>query len=237
VQKIHPEDGVDLPPMVLARMSEGFAVLSTKLVLRGLLVAFCTLVWQCPASDSRAADWTVTINTKVIEHCLDYPDSKLQPLIKASVNFEQSLLADNEQEKELYKHGAQPDVAIPPTLYEDIYSSHFRTIGLKRYKQLMVKPGTPGTIKITTSNSALKTEEANAAASSTIRVFLDLLLSNVALRTVQVPREIFDLFVQELQKHGFQIFHPNPETTVNATVVISIRSEPAGKLTYMSYGY
>lgn len=185
---------------------------------------------------ARSADWTVTIKTKVVEKCLDYPDSKLQPLIKTSVNFEQSLLADNEQEKEILKRGGEPDIAIPPTLYEDIFSSHYRTIGLKRYKHLVVKPGTPGTIKIETASS-LPTEEANAAASATVRIFLDLYLSNVALRSVQVPRDVFDSYVQELKKFGFRSEQVIPGRMINALAMISIRSEPAGKSAYLSYGF
>ena len=151
-----------------------------------LLLAFA---WsQVNAAYAGTADWTVTINTSVVDHCLDYPDSKLKPLIKAAIHFQQELLEPSKEDKEMQKLGAEPDIAIPPTLYENHYSSHFRAVGLHRFKQLMLKPATPGKIRITITNSDLRQEEVNAAANATLRLILDLYLNKMFLRSVVVPR-------------------------------------------------
>lgn len=201
------------------------------------IVAACALSWLCATSVSAGtADWTVTISTSVIDRCLEYPDSKLQPLIRSSVHFQQELLEPSKEEKEMEKRGAEADIAIPQTLYENQYSSHFRTIGLHRFKQLMIKPGTPGMIKVTTSNSRLRQEEANAAANTTLRLILDLYLNKMSLRSVLVPRDLFDLYVQELQRYGFRTANVVPGQTLSAVLPLSVRSEPAGRSIYLAYG-
>lgn len=181
-------------------------------------------------------DWVVTVETRVIEKCLAYPNSKLSPLVRASVSFEQALPESAPEDKELIRKGAEPEISIPPTLYEYQYFSHFRTVGLRRFKQLVIKPGTTGTIKINSSNSASRQEEANAAASATVRLYLDLYLNKMPLRSVIVSKDMFDAFIQELQRYGFKSFNIVPGQMTNALVILSIRSDPGGKQQYMSYG-
>ncbi len=204
-----------------------------------MLFAASTCLLACLYASSVHAGttaWTVTIKTSVIDHCLEYPNSKLQPLIKSAVHFQQDLLEPSKEDKELAKYGAEPDIAVPETLYENQYSSHFHAVGLHRFKQLMIKPGTPGSIKIVTSNSSMRHEEVNAAANSTLRLILDLYLNKMALRSVTVPRDIFDLYVQELQRYGFRSANILPGQTLSALVALSVRSEPAGRQVYLSYG-
>lgn len=205
--------------------------------LLGLLAAFsCAFFVLAQPIAAGTADWVVTIETRVVDKCLAYPNSKLSPLIRASVNFEQALLEQAAEDKELARKGAEPEVAVPPTLYENQYFSHFRAVGLRRFKQLIIKPGSTGTIKIISSNSAFRQEEANAAASATVRLYLDLYLNKMPLRSVIVSKDVFEMFVQELQRYGFRSFNIVPGQMTNAVVMLSIRSEPAGKQQYMSYG-
>lgn len=204
-----------------------------------VLFALLTLafVWAHPrAAYAGTADWTVTINTSVVNRCLEYPNSKLKPLIRSAIHFQQELLEPSEEDKEMLKLGAEPDIAIPPTLYENHYSSHFRAVGLRRFKQLMLKPATPGKIRITVSDSPLRQEEVNAAANTTLRLILDLYLNKMFLRSVVVPRDIFDTYVQELQRYGFRTAIIVPGQSIRALVPLSVRSEPAGKSVYLAYG-
>lgn len=211
------------------------------MVLRTLLLSLsttllCALFFYDQPTYAGTADWVINLSTKVVDNCLDYPDSKLKPLIRSSIYFEQGLLEPGPEDKELAKKGAEQEVAIPSTLYENQYSSHFRTIGLRRFKQLMIKPGSTGTIKISTSNSAFKQEEANAAANATCRLFLDLYLNKMPLRSIVVSRDIFDQYIQELQRYGFRTFTVVPGKINSLIFMLSIRSEPAGRQQYMSYG-
>lgn len=184
----------------------------------------------------RNADWVVSIKTNVVEKALNYPNSKLHPLIRTSVSFEQGLLEQTPVDKELAKKGAEPDLDIPQTLYEYHYSSHFRTVGMRRFQELSIKPGTTGTLRISTSRSNLQQEEANAAANATVRLFLDLYMNKMPLRSVIVQGEIFDQYLQEMQRYGFRNFVVVPGQLVSAIVVLNIRSEPSGRQQYMSYG-
>ncbi len=213
------------------------------IVLRNLpsgLLAFllCTIFLAGQSASAGTADWVINLNTSVVDKCLDYPDSKLKPLIRSSIHFEQALLTQTQGEKELEKKKGNddPDVAITPTLYENQYSSHLRTVGLRRFKELIIKPGTTGTIRIATSNSSLRQEEANAAASATVRLFLDLYLNKMPLRSIIVSRDVFDAYIQELQRYGFRNFATVPGRMSNAIIMLSVRSEPAGRQQYMSYG-
>jgi hypothetical protein len=182
------------------------------------------------------ADWVVQIMTKVVEPCLNYPNSKLSPLIRSSIYFEQNVLDPSDVDRELQKRGAEPDAAIPETLYEHLYYSHSRALGLRRYKQLVLKPGTTGTIRITTSSSSNQ-EEISAAVNATIRIYLDLYLNKMPLRSIVVPKDSFDLFIQGMQKHGFRNFTAVPGQFSPSLATLSIRSEPAGRQQYMNYGF
>jgi len=107
---------------------------------------------------------------------------------------------------------------------------------MRRYKQLVIKPGTIGTIKVKTSNSSYKQEEINAAANATIRMYLDLYLNKMPLRSIVVPRDNFDLFIAEMQRHGFRNFTIVPGQFNQSLGALSIRTEPASRQQYMTYG-
>lgn len=202
--------------------------------IAALLIVFATANQN---AFGRNADWVVTIKTKEIEHCLNYPDSKISPVVKATVSFEQGLLEADKTDREIERRGVKPDIAVPPTVYEDIFFSHFRALGMHRYKKMSVKAGTPGTIKVMSAQSPLRQEEASAAANTTLRVFLDLYVQRAALRSVTVSRDIFDLYVQELQRYGFRIANVVPGGSIQAIAMIAVRSEPVGRTQYMSYGF
>lgn len=187
-------------------------------------------------SQGRSADWIISIKTNVVEKALNYPNSKLHPLIRTAVSFEQGLLEQTPVDKELAKKGGEPDVDIPQTLYEYHYSSHYRTIGLRRFKELIIKPGSTGIIRVSTSRSDLLQEEANAAANATVRLYLDLYMNKMPLRSIVVQGEIFDQYLQEMQRYGFRNFVIVPGQMVPALAVLNIRSEPSGRQQYMSYG-
>lgn len=200
------------------------------------LALYCLLLPQ-PDAVASVSDWLVTIKTEVLSNCLDFPESKLKPVVRARVYFEQGLGEISDEEREIQKRGASPDEEITSTKYEDIFYSHMHVLGLKRYLPLRLKEGTAGTIRIIPSNSLSKQEEANAAANTTVRLFLNLYLNKAALRCVFVPRDIFDTYVTELQRYGFRYENIVPGRVKSALLVLSVRSEPPGRSYYMSYGY
>lgn len=188
------------------------------------------------SAQAATADWVVTISTKVVEQCLNYPNSQLTPLVRSSIYFEQNVLETSDIDREMEKRGAEPDKPIPQTLYEYLYSSHFRTVGMRRFKQMEIKPGTTGIIKVAVSNSSARQEEISAAASATVRIYLDLYLNKMPLRSIVVQKDVFDSFIQELQRHGFRSHTRIPGQMTQTTATLSIRSDPAGRQQSMNYG-
>jgi len=203
-----------------------------------LVLAFilCLLGMSSRPASSSAKDWIVSITTKEVKKCLDYHDSKLQPLIRARVNFEQGYEEGDDDEKALAKEGYIDASEIPDTVYEDIFYSNAMPLGLKRYKDLGIRPGTPGTIKIHISETGARQDEANAAANATVRIFLDAYRKKSALKTIIVPKDNFDLFLQGMQRYNFRQLKISADQPVMALVVMSVRSDPAGRVTYLGYG-
>lgn len=199
---------------------------------------FAALILSVPPANSGTSDWTISISTKHVEKCLDYPDSKLKPLIRARVQFEQGVPKLSPEENVLAEAGYITEKQVPDTVYEDIFYSQTRALGLHRYNELGIRPGTPGVIKITSIGEGhLRDEEAFAAANATARVFLDAALKKSALRSIFVPRDNFDLFTQGLQRYGFRPVTASMEAPISVSFMVSVQSQPAGRKLYLGYGF
>lgn len=199
---------------------------------------FAALIVCATPANSGSSDWTISISTKHIPNCLDYPNSKLQPLIRARVKFEQGLPQLSPEESELAKAGYITEEQVPDTVYEDIYYTQSRALGLHRYSELRIRPGTPGVIRITEIGSGpLRDEEAFAAANATARIFLDAAMKKSALRSIFVPRDNFDLYTQGLQRYGFRPVTLSIEKPLAVSFVVSVNSQPAGRKMYLGYGF
>jgi hypothetical protein len=203
----------------------------------GVLVLAALLIGAPPAS-SGSSDWTISISTKHIEKCLDYPDSKLQPLIRARVQFEQGVPKLSQEENVLAEAGYISEKQVPETVYEDIFYAQTRALGLHRYNELGIRPGTPGVIKITSVGEGhLRDQEAFAAANATARVILDAALKKSALRSIFVPRDNFDLYTQGLQRYGFRPVTVSMEAPIPVSFMVSVQSDPPGRKLYLGYGF
>ena len=121
-------------------------------------------------------------------------------------------------------------------MYEEIYYVHSQAIGLHRYKELGIRPGTPGQIKITIGAGAHRDEEANAAANATARIFLDAALKQSALKSIFIPRDDFDLYLNGLQRYGFRPLTTEPGSFTRASLVINVLSNPPGRMQVLGYG-
>ncbi len=200
-----------------------------------LLVA---LILVASPANSGSSDWTISISTRHIGNCLDYPDSKLQPLIRARVKFEQGVSQMSPEQSELAKAGYVKEEQVPDTVYEDIYYAQSRALGLRRYNELGIRPGSPGVIRVTgIGEGRLREEEAFAAANATVRIFLDAALKKSALRSIVVPRDNFDLYTQGLQRYGFRPFVSSVEEPLAVSIVLSVQSQPVGRQMYLGYGF
>ncbi len=205
-------------------------------LIASALIATLSSFLHVATASSVSSDWTVSISTSHMDKVLNYPDSNLQPLIKASITFEQGLPEYGDEEKALEKAGYITEEDVANTLYENIYYAQSQAIGLHRYKELGIRPGTPGNIKIKVSDGPFRVEEANAAANATARIFLDAAVKKSALKSIVVPRDDFDLFIIGLQRYGFRPVRIQPSGFVSASVLFSVQSEPAGRSQLLGYG-
>ncbi len=172
-----------------------------------------------------------------MDRTLDFPEAKLQPLIKATIKFEQGLEQQSEDERKLAEAGYITEEAVPPSLYEDIYYSRSIPVGLRRFNSLAIRPGTPGSIRVLIGDSRFRQEEAHAAANASVRIFLDAFLKKSALRTIVVSKDNFDLFVEGLQRYGFRKVQISTESPLSALIVVSVRSESHSRVEYLAYGF
>lgn len=184
------------------------------------IVTLVLFVSLAPAAWSFPGEWTVVIDTKLLDRCLRYPGSRLAPIIKASINFKQPTREETAQ----------------PTIYEDVYYSHCHVIGLRRHHALDIRPGTQGVIYVSGSSSNLRAEEACAAANALVRVFLDLYVKKAPLRFVIVSREFFDMLIAGLQRYGFRPAIVSADQPVIALVMLHIKSDPPGRTQDLLYG-
>ena len=202
------------------------------------VLLLAALLIGAPPVNSGTSDWTISISTKHVEKCLDYPDSKLQPLIRARVQFEQGVQKLSPEENVLAEAGYISEKQVPETVYEDIFYAQTRALGLHRYNELGIRPGTPGVIKITSIGEGhLRDQEAFAAANATARVILDAALKKSALRSIFVPRDNFDLYTQGLQRYGFRPVTVSMEAPIPVSFMVSVQSDPPGRKLYLGYGF
>jgi hypothetical protein len=179
------------------------------------------------------ADWTVRVTTEKLDHCLDFPNSKLQPFIEAKINFEQAMAQDDA----LGEDDPDEDTKeIPSTHYEDIFYGGGHLLGLKRLHQLAIRPGTAGKIEIDEFKSAARAEEASAASNAIVRLFLDALRRGAALKFVEVDENSFDLLVSQLNMYGFRPANVQPEQPVRALFILNVRSSSSNKTEDLLYG-
>jgi hypothetical protein len=212
------------------------AVDKYKRFLPLLAVCICLVLLSAKPASSGSQDWVISITTQEMKKCLEYPESKLTPLVKATVKFEQGYDPGDEDEQLLAKEGYIDAGEVKSTVYEDIFYSHSAPIGLKRYSKLGIRPGTPGTIKIKIGETSARQEEAHAAANASVRIFMDAYMRKSALRTIIVPKIDFDLFIEGMQRYGFRPVQMSMDKPVSALVIVSVRSEPAGREQHLGYG-
>jgi hypothetical protein len=193
--------------------------MSAITLTKSLLLTLFLLIEFAPPIWAIAGDWTIDINTKLLDRVMRYPNSRLHPVIKASIYFKQPTR----------------DEHVEPTIYEDIYYSRGRVIGLRRHNPLHIRSGTIGVIHVSGSSSDLRNDEACAAANAIVKLYLDLYLRKAALRFVVVSREFFDMVLQGLERYGFRPAFATPEQGVYALVMVHVTSDPPGRTQDLMY--
>jgi hypothetical protein len=177
-----------------------------------LLFICCALLFACPAAMAGSNDWTVVVSAKRQDQFLNYPGSKLAPVIKTPVEYDQ---------------------AGQHVYYEDLYYSQGQPIGLRQYHALDIQPGSAGVIRI--KNLGQVADEGSAAANAAIRTYLDLFLHRTLVLYISVSKDAFDNLLQGMERYGFRRFEIQPEKPVFAVTVLRVVSDPPGRSENLLY--
>jgi len=158
----------------------------------------------------REFQWAMFIKIKDLKPYLNYPGSKLNPLTRYCVtvnSFQQG-------------RTVAPD-STPAQPYEEFWYHDEIPIGLRRYRNLNIKPNQIGAIFLgSTGNNAV------AATNVLIRLALDLDLQDRAPSVVEVPLDKYDAIASELGNYSF---FPKMPVTKGRQFSIHLRSYPYNK--------
>ena len=189
------------------RRTQTLKLLSVSVMTAGLL--FFGFSPSCFSDDSALwQDWQVTISMQSFSPYLDYPESKIRNLTKASVVYSQPA-SDSQR------------------LYKDFYFAPSRIIGARRSGELEVKAGTAGVIKVNCTDCA----QCYGAANVVGRMWLDLFLERCPTKYVVVPKAFYSSMIAAMCSQGFQAAPPIPARKaygLNGTIMLTVISDPPG---------
>jgi hypothetical protein len=165
---------------------------------------------QATAADSdQWQDWQVTISMQSFKPYLDYPDSPLSKLNKASVTFAQPAKGQSRS-------------------YEDLYYTNSQVIGCRRNGDLDVTHGAAGIIRVTSTSG----DQSYGAANAVGRVFLDLFMQKCPTKAIVVPRANFNSIISAMCSQGFRIAPPLSARLSQGTpsvFMLTVVSDPPGE--------
>jgi hypothetical protein len=173
-----------------------------------LLVSASTTPCYSDADSDRWKDWQITVSFQSFKPYLEYPQSPIGKLIKASVAYSQPA------------NGSQAH-------YEDFYYTSSRVIGCRRDVNLGITNGTAGVIRI----NAADYDQTYAAANVVARLYLDLFLQRCQTKEIVVPEASFKMIVNSLCNQGFQIppsIAVRQSSGIHGTVFLTVISDPPG---------
>lgn len=175
-----------------------FIIRSPLLVL--LMLLLCTQACFGNSLDDQWKPWLVVVTPKRYPRYLDYPGSKVRPIVMIEITF------------------AQPDTDDLYS-YEDLLYVREQAVGCRRWNHLDITPGTAGIVQV----QKVERDQFYAVTNALERVCLDLCLGKCMTKYIKVPLESFDGIVNELSRSGFH------DPSQGGHISFRLVSEPAGK--------
>lgn len=172
------------------------AISMTSKLKKLTAVAIFTMYCLCflPArADFYPYDWLITIETEEIANQFKYKDSKLTPVVKASVSYARSDGSDY-------------------ACYETIWFCKGRAFGLERLAPLNIEQGQSVGVKVIHKTPNPTEYDCCSAALATLRLLLDVRINHSCLQSVTVPDNSYSSICSWLFTEHYQAFFAPLET-------------------------
>jgi hypothetical protein len=155
-------------------------------------------------------DYIVEIVTELEKNEFEYKDSRIGPVVKATVNY--------------YK--PSQDDEKPPVHYENLWFRDWQSLGLRRYNALDLGDSSQVAIHVKHKAGLGSLSEGEAAAKSIVRLFVDLYAEKHAVATIIVPDDSMAHILNQMPRAGFTPGQEaRPDVPVYSPIVIPIRSQ------------
>ncbi|HEY9786687.1 MAG TPA: hypothetical protein V6D17_14895, partial [Candidatus Obscuribacterales bacterium] len=167
----------------------------------------------------RSYDWIIQVQTEPLANFLDFPGSRLRPMVKAKVTYRKA-----------------DATSAQPIAYEDLFYHYWNALGMRRYRSLALGTGDQVAIRVSHKNNRASNAETSAAANAILRVFVDAYLKGNSVANIIVPAESMPQIIDELSKARFYPGQPPaPDEPVYSSIVLRLESNPPGNVQLMYY--
>lgn len=159
-------------------------------------------------------DWTIDLQTKVLERQFQYKNSTLKNIEKVEVQY---FPVKDESQK---------------SHYEYLWFNGGKALGMEKQRKLDLPQGEGVAIKVTHSKPTATTEEKKATANAILRIALDALLNKNPVNIVEIPASSFMDVANELQNLGMMEEPDNANDfgqNFSPNITLYLYSQPAGQ--------
>lgn len=132
--------------------------------------------------------WAMYIDSRQVDHYLNYAGSKLHPLTKVRIRYR------------YFPHDGRV-VDWPAKTYDELWYHDGTPIGLRRNAEIKLNTNDIGVIIIGPADGAAKSNLATADA--LVRLLVNLQLQHGTVGSVVVPSDQYDSLVENLARYGF----------------------------------
>ena len=180
----------------------------------GFLAALLAATTPCLRADCDPKagdyDWTVTLQTQVLNGEFNYQNSTLANPVEIQVSYVQRGQANS-------------------VLYEKFWYANGKPLGQEKFADLNITQGQQLDIEITHLQSPYSNEvqEDLAAANATLRTLVDLYNNSNMVTAVKVPIEAFSNVQQDLGNYGFSQVTVDPDQPVSSNLSIFLETDDA----------
>lgn len=113
--------------------------------------------------------------------------------------------------------------------YEVLWYRRGDPVGMRRLGSLAFQAPQKIALHVMHSSYPVEDDEIKAAADACLRLFLDLHARTMSPSAIVVPKQSFNAFVQRMNQLGFySAEEPEPNQPVQASIILSVESEPPG---------
>ncbi len=162
-------------------------------------------------------DYVFLIETEHLEDEFEYQGSKLGPVVKASVSYQ------------------QPGQG-KPIRYESLWYHGWQVLGCKRLNEISLGGTKQVAIEVRHKERKAGREENAAAANALMRIFLDVSMAKSCVSTFVVPDNEIGAIEKELAEAGFSAGDPPaPDKPVYKSIVIPVRTASGDAKRFLFY--